>query len=130
MDKKVTPNPQTTKIEDVIMPNKITVDHNGQVFVFRIPSAYDELEIDALMAEILRTITKSYMPRFVLGVRGTALLRAEATLRVLLEKAPEWVYSKDENGAPIIDAKKWNPKQVDILLEVVDKFYEEKERFQ
>lgn len=127
MDKKA---PQSTKIEDAILPTEITIESRGYNFVFRMPSIRDEQAIEALMTEILYSIAQSFIPRFAIGPHGNALLRTEATVRTLLKAGPEWVYSKGDNGLPVIDPSKWNQKQINILLEVVDKFYEEKERFQ
>lgn len=119
---------ETNNLETALK-NEITVDYNGETFVFKIPSMKDRIDIAARAADLRKEadpkgqgITLGYDPSAVL------LTDTVATFMVLLKStSAKWVYSPDDSGKPQIDLSKW---QDDVpLLEVVNQFNAELEKF-
>jgi hypothetical protein len=114
-------------IENVLQ-KQLTVQYNGDDFVFKIPSMQDNLNILARANELRRDST-SDGNAISLGFdpAATTLTNQIATFRELLvSTSAKWVYTAGPKG-PEMNLNNW-PSDVPIT-EVVDKFNQELDTF-
>lgn len=91
-----------------LLQTTLDVDHKGEKFVFKIPSLTDELRVGGRM-HALRAKAQPEWNGFVgggLDADTAFILRASATLEVLLQRGPEWVFSPGKDGKPVVDIEK------------------------
>ena len=115
-----------------VLQTTLEVPYEGQTYVFRIPTPYDHIGIGARQREILRRIEPASGGDMTgLDAYTYNLLKALATFEKLLAKGTTatWVWTADAKGLPVVDASKFPPQSVLLVMEVVDAFESALDRF-
>lgn len=114
---------------NIALRNELTINHNNQQYVFKIPTIGDRILIAGRAAK-LRKESDPEGTGISLGYDPSAVMLTEkiATFMVLLNSTSSpWVYYPDEHGKPAMDVNKW-PDDCPIM-EVVDQFNDELAKF-
>ena len=115
-----------------VLQTTLEVPYEGQVYIFKIPTPFDHIGIGARQREILRRIEPSSGGDMTgLDAYTYNLLKALATFEKLLTKGTTatWVWTADAKGLPVVDASKFPPQSVLLVMEVVDAFESALDRF-
>lgn len=116
---------------DNILQDTIEIKHNNEVFIFRIPSYFDELKIGARERDIRREISQEVGGDISgnpdgLDSQTFFMIQTAARFEILLQKADcNWVYSPGEDGRPTIDYKKWPKDKVGDIVSIGVRFTDE-----
>jgi hypothetical protein len=108
-----------------VLKDTLEVQVQGEVYIFGIPALHDEIKLGLREREIRRQLEREmYGDNYPAlgeptGDNSTEfLVRTTAQFVQLLRKGPEWVYSTDRTGGPVIDFTKWPKNKVDTVVEV------------
>ena len=115
-----------------VLQNTLEVPYEGQTYVFRIPTPFDHIGIGARQREILRRIEPSSGGDMTgLDAYTYNLLKALATFEKLITRGTTatWVWTADAKGLPVVDASKFPPQAVLLVMEVVDAYETALDRF-
>ena len=116
-----------------VLQNTIEVPYESATYAFRIPTPFDHIGIGARQREILRKIEPASGGDMTgLDAYTYTLLKALATFEVLLTAkgtTATWVWTADAKGLPVVDASKFPPQAVLLVMEVVDAYETALDRF-
>ena len=115
-----------------VLQTTLEVPYEGQVYTFKIPTPYDHIGIGARQREILRRIEPSSGGDMTgLDAYTYNLLKALATFEKLITRGTTatWVWTADAKGLPVVDASKFPPQAVLLVMEVVDAYETALDRF-
>ena len=115
-----------------VLQNTIEVPYESETYVFRVPTPYDHIGIGARQREILRKIEPASGGDMTgLDAYTYTLLKALATFEKLITRGTTatWVWTADAKGLPVVDASKFPPQSVLLVMEVVDAFESALDRF-
>ena len=115
-----------------VLQNTIEVPYESETYVFRVPTPYDHIGIGARQREILRRIEPSSGGDMTgLDAYTYNLLKALATFEKLITRGTTatWVWTADAKGLPVVDASKFPPQAVLLVMEVVDAYETALDRF-
>jgi hypothetical protein len=90
-----------------LLQNTIEVDHNGETYVFGIPSFRDEMALGMREREIRRSINPADPSPQGLDLDTYNMIQTAALFELMLKQGPKWCFSQDGSGAPVIDHQKW-----------------------
>lgn len=116
---------------DNILQDTIEIKHNNEVFIFRIPSYFDELKIGARERDIRREISQEIGGDISgnpdgLDSQTFFMIQTAARFEILLQKADcNWMYSPGDDGKPIVDYKKWPKDKVGDIVSIGVRFTDE-----
>ena len=119
------------KTQNDILQTEISVEVNGDTFVFAIPTVHDEIKRGARMRALLQQIVGPGEDAALYGLDGgtSFFLDVCATFETLLRKASvNWVFSSVD-GQPKVDSAKFPPDKVDQVTEAFVSFREQLTKF-
>lgn len=104
------------------IPSEITVEHNGEKYIYKIPSVHEEIRIGVLMDSMRRRQGGAGGDMESLDNWTRILLRACVNMEVLLKKASvTWPFTVGTAG-PAVDSSKFPENKISELIEVQIKF--------
>ena len=115
-----------------VLQDTLEIPYESEVYVFKIPSPLQHVAIGARQRELLRqTEPASGGDMTGLDAYTFTLLKALATFEKLITRGTTatWVWTADAKGLPVVDASKFPPQSVLLVMEVVDAFESALDRF-
>ena len=115
-----------------VLQDTLEIPYESEVYVFKIPSPLQHVAIGARQRELLRqTEPSSNGDMTGLDAYTFTLLKALATFEKLITRGTTatWVWTADAKGLPVVDASKFPPQSVLLVMEVVDAFESALDRF-
>jgi hypothetical protein len=113
-----------------VLQDRITVKVRGEEYVFRVPSIRYDIETAYRSAAIRRKADPAGAGG-TWGVDPVALNTswALATIELYLEAGPQWAFSSNAAGKPIVDHEKFPVNKYATALEVANAFQAAYDRF-
>ena len=115
-----------------VLQDTLEIPYESEVYVFKIPSPLQHVAIGARQRELLRqTEPSSNGDMTGLDAYTFTLLKALATFEKLITRGTTatWVWTADAKGLPVVDASKFPPQAVLLVMEVVDAYESALDRF-
>ena len=115
-----------------VLQDTLEIPYESEVYVFKIPSPLQHVAIGARQRELLRqTEPSSNGDMSGLDAYTFTLLKALATFEKLITRGTTatWVWTADAKGLPVVDASKFPPQAVLLVMEVVDAYETALDRF-
>jgi hypothetical protein len=121
---------------DPVLDNSITVNIDGDTYIFRVPSFKDEIALGLRERAIRLAIERETAgpDGAVFGMptgdnQTDFMVRTAATFDMLLLKGPEWVWSNDTTGHPKANYENWPLDKVSLAAKVGVEFDTQLRRF-
>ena len=115
-----------------VLQDTLEIPYESEIYVFKIPSPLQHVAIGARQRELLRqTEPSSNGDMTGLDAYTFTLLKALATFEKLITRwtTATWVWTADAKGLPVVDASKFPPQSVLLVMEVVDAYETALDRF-